>query len=206
MFLLDSIPDRICGYNAWNRRTQNTFKAFYALNSTNSRKQYVHSILLHFSFYFIPYRECKDSNLVRYFQRFYALIFSQLDYILKYIISGVWERLCTLLSQETYGCGGNYHISLCLVHRLQFTRIENIWLDCAFQVLCQDTNLFAESIILPNSFQLTSFLISGNKANKLSRSFRFRKPEGVWICLQSYFADCFVAIFSCGLRSIACAM
>ena len=92
MFQLDSIPDRICGYNAWNRRTQNTFKAFYALNSTNSRKQYVHSILLHFSFYFIPYRECKDSDLVRYFQRFYALIFRQLGYILKYIISGIWRN------------------------------------------------------------------------------------------------------------------
>ena len=90
MFLLDSIPDRICGFDAWNRRTQNTFKAFYALNSTNSRKQYVHSILLHFSFYFIPYRECKDSDLIRYFQRFYALIFRQLAYILKYIISGIW--------------------------------------------------------------------------------------------------------------------
>ena len=68
-----------------------------------------------------------------------------------------------------------YHISLCLVHRLQFNRIENIWLDCAFQILWQNTNLFAESIILPDSFQLTSFWISGNKANKLSRSFRFRK-------------------------------
>ena len=90
MFQMDSIPDRICGYNAWNRRTQNTFKAFYALNSTNSRKQYVHSILLHFSFYFIPYRECKDSDLTSYFQRFYAIIFRQLGYILKYIISGVW--------------------------------------------------------------------------------------------------------------------
>ena len=90
MFQLDSIPDRICGYNAWNRRTQNTFKAFYALNSTNSRKQYVHSILLHFSFYFIPYRECKGSDLIRFFQRFYALIFRQLSYILKYIISGIW--------------------------------------------------------------------------------------------------------------------
>ena len=101
MFLLDSIPDRICGFNAWNRRTQNTFKAFYALNSTNSRKQYVHSILLHFSFCFIPYRECKDSDLIRHIQRFYTLIFRQLAYILKYIISGVWERLCTLLSQET---------------------------------------------------------------------------------------------------------
>ena len=90
MFQLDSIPDRICGFNAWNRRTQNTFKAFYALNATNSRKQYVHSILLHFSFCFIPYRECKDSDLIRYSQRFYTLIFSQLGYILKYIISGVW--------------------------------------------------------------------------------------------------------------------
>ena len=88
MFQLNSIPDRICGFNAWNRRTQNTFKAFYALNSTNSRKQYVHSILLHFSFYFIPYRECKDSDLTRYFQRFYAIIFSQLSYILKYILLG----------------------------------------------------------------------------------------------------------------------
>ena len=96
MFQLDSIPDRICGFNAWNMRTQNTFKAFYALNSTNSRKQYVHSILLHFSFYFIPYRECKDSDLIRFFQRFYALIFRQLGYILKYIISGVWERLWSL--------------------------------------------------------------------------------------------------------------
>ena len=73
-------------------RTQNTFKAFYALNSTNSRKQYVHSILLHFSFYFIPYRECKDSDLTRYFQRFYALIVRQLGYILKYIISGILEN------------------------------------------------------------------------------------------------------------------
>ena len=70
-------------------RTQNTFKAFYALNSTNSRKQYVHSILLHFSFYFIPYRECKDSDLIRHLQRFYALIFRQLAYILKYILSGI---------------------------------------------------------------------------------------------------------------------
>ena len=92
MFLLDSIPDRICGFDAWNRRTQNTFKAFYALNSTNSRKQYVHSILLHFSFYFIPYRECKDSDLIRFFQRFYALIFRQLSYILKYILSGIWRN------------------------------------------------------------------------------------------------------------------
>ena len=90
MFLLDSIPDRICGFDAWNRRTQNTFKAFYALNSTNSRKQYVHSILLHFSFCFIPYRECKDSDLMRYFQRFYALIFRWLGYILKYIILESW--------------------------------------------------------------------------------------------------------------------
>ncbi len=70
-------------------RTQNTFKAFYALNSTNSRKQYVHSILLHFSFCFIQYRECKDSDLMRYFQRFYTLIFSQLGYILKYIL--LWQ-------------------------------------------------------------------------------------------------------------------
>ena len=90
MFQLDSIPDRICGFNAWNRRTQNTFKAFYALNSTNSRKQYVHSILLHFSFCFIPYRECKDSDLGRYLQRIYTLIFRQLAYILKYILSGIW--------------------------------------------------------------------------------------------------------------------
>lgn len=103
MFLLDSIPDKICGFNAWNRRTQNTFKAFYALNSTNSRKQYVHSILLHFSFCFIPYRECKDSDLIRYFQRFYALIFRQLSYILKYILSGIWGNdyglytICTTL-------------------------------------------------------------------------------------------------------------
>ena len=93
MFQLDSIPDRICGFNAWNRRTQNIFKAFYALNATNSRKQYVHSILLHFSFCFIPYRECKDSDLIRFFQRFYALIFRQLSYILKYIISGVWGAI-----------------------------------------------------------------------------------------------------------------
>ena len=92
MFQLDSIPDRISGFNAWNRRTQNTFKAFYALNSTNSRKQYVHSILLHFRPCFIPHRECKDSNLTRYFQRFYALIFRQLSYILKYIISGIWRN------------------------------------------------------------------------------------------------------------------
>ena len=92
MFQLDSIPDRICGFNAWNRRTQNTFKAFYALNSTNSRKQYVYSILLHFSFCFIPYRECKDSDLMRYIQRIYALIFRQLAYILKYIISGIWRN------------------------------------------------------------------------------------------------------------------
>ena len=90
MFQLDSIPNRICGFNAWNRRTQNTLKAFYALNSINSRKQYVHSVLLHFSFYFIPYRECKDSDLIRFFQRFYALIFRQLSYILKYILSGIW--------------------------------------------------------------------------------------------------------------------
>ena len=89
MFQLDNIPDRICGFNAWNRRTQNTFKAFYALNSTNSRKQYVHSILLHFSSCFIPYRECKDSDLMRYIQRIYALIFRQLAYILKYILSGI---------------------------------------------------------------------------------------------------------------------
>ena len=33
------------------------------------------AVLLHFSFCFIPHRECKDSNLVRYFQRFYTLIF-----------------------------------------------------------------------------------------------------------------------------------
>ena len=92
MFQLDSIPDRICGFNAWNRRTQNTFKAFYALNSTNSRKQYVHSILLHFSFCFISYRECKDSDLIRHLQRFYALIFRQLAYILKYILSGILDN------------------------------------------------------------------------------------------------------------------
>ena len=138
-------------------RTQNTFKAFYALNSTNSRKQYVHSVLLHFSFCFIPYWECKDSDLVRYFQRFYTLIFRQLGYILKYIISGVWERLCTLLSQETVRMWRQLpHIPL-PSHRLQFNRIENIWLDCAFQILCRNTNLFAESIIPPDSFQLTSF-------------------------------------------------
>ena len=41
------------------------------------------------SFCFIPYREYKDSDLIRYFQRFYTLIFSQLGYILKYILSGV---------------------------------------------------------------------------------------------------------------------
>ena len=103
MFQLDSIPNRIYGFNAWNRYTQNTFKAFYALNSTNSRKQYVHSILLHFSFYFIPYRECKDSDLIRFIQRFYALIFRQLSYILKYILSGIWGNdyglytICTTL-------------------------------------------------------------------------------------------------------------
>ena len=34
------------------------------------------------------------------------------------------------------GESGNYHISLCLVHRLQFNQIENIWLDCAFRLLC----------------------------------------------------------------------
>ena len=39
---------------------------------------------------FIPHRECKDSDLVRYFQRICTLIFSQLGYILKYIISGIW--------------------------------------------------------------------------------------------------------------------
>ena len=148
MFQLDSIPDRICGFNAWNRRTQNTFKAFCALNSTNSRKQYVHSILLHFSFCFIPYRECKDSDLIRYFQRFYTLIFSQLGYILKYIISSIRDFYGLYCRRELYGCGGNYHIPLCLVHRLQFNRIENIWLDCAFQVLCQDTNLFTDSATL----------------------------------------------------------
>ena len=92
MFQLDSIPNRIYGFNAWNRRTQNIFKAFYALNATNSRKRYVHSILLHFSSYFIPYRECKDSDLMRFFQRIYALIFRQLAYILKYIISGIWRN------------------------------------------------------------------------------------------------------------------
>ena len=92
MFLLDSIPNRICCFNAWNRRTQNTFKAFYALNSTNSRKQYVYSVLLHFSSCFIPHRECKDSDLIRHLQRFYALIFRQLSYILKYIISGIWRN------------------------------------------------------------------------------------------------------------------
>ena len=103
MFQLDSIPNRICGFDAWNRRTQNTFKAFYALNATNSRKQYVHSILLHFSLCFIPHRECKYSDLTRYFQRFYALIFRQLGYILKYIISGILENdyglysICTTL-------------------------------------------------------------------------------------------------------------
>ena len=151
MFQLDSIPNRICGFDAWNRRTQNTFKAFYALNATNSRKQYVHSILLHFSFCFIPYRECKDSDLMRYIQRIYALIFRQLAYILKYIISGIWRNDYGLYCRrKLYGRGGNYHIPLSLVHRLQFNRIENIWLDCAFQILCQDTNLFAESIILPD--------------------------------------------------------
>ena len=100
MFLLDSIPDRICGLNTWNRRTQITFKAFYALNATNSCKQYVHSVLLHFSFYFIPHQECKDSDLISYFQRFYTLIFSQLGYILRYIILsfGEWfwlNAICT---------------------------------------------------------------------------------------------------------------
>ena len=145
MFQLDSIPDRICGFNAWNRHTQNTFKAFYALNATNSRKQYVHSVLLHFSFYSIPYRECKDSDLTRYFQRFYALIFRQLSYILKYIISGIWGMI--MVSTVAECCtseSGNYHISLCLVHRLQFNRIENIWLVCAFQILCQDTNMLTD--------------------------------------------------------------
>ena len=68
MFQLDSIPNRICGFNAWNRRTQNTFKAFYALNSTNSCKQYGHSILQHFSFYFVPYHECKDSEYRSFIQ------------------------------------------------------------------------------------------------------------------------------------------
>ena len=103
MFQLDSIPNRIYGFNAWYRRTQNTFKAFYALNSTNCRKQYVHSVLLHFSFYFTPYQECKDSDLIRYFQRFYTLIFRQLSYILEYIISGIWRNdyglytICTAL-------------------------------------------------------------------------------------------------------------
>ena len=145
MFLLDSIPDRICGFNAWNRRTQNTFKAFYALNSTNSRKQYVHSVLLHFSFCFIPHRECKDSDLMRYFQRFQALIFRQLSYILKYIISVVLGTIMASTVAGNYtGESGNYHISLCLVHRLQFNRIENIWLDCALQIFCQDTNMLTD--------------------------------------------------------------
>ena len=161
MFQLDSIPDRVCGFNAWNRRTQNIFKAFYALNSTNSRKQYVHSILLHFSFYFIPYRECKDSDLMRYFQRFYTLIFRQLAYILKYILSGIRDFYGLYCRRKLYGCSGNYHILLRLVHRLQFNRIENIWLDCAFQILWQDTNLFDKSTNLTDS--LNWWVLSAGK-------------------------------------------
>ena len=145
MFQLDSFPNRICGFNAWNRRTQNIFKAFYALNATNSRKQYVHSVLLHFSFCFIPYREYKDSDLIRFFQRFYALIFRQLAYILEYIISGIWRNDYVLYCRrKRYGNGGNYHIPLRFVHRFQFNRIENIWLDCAFQIFCQDTYQFTD--------------------------------------------------------------
>ena len=138
--------------------TQNTFKAFYALNLTNSRKQYVHSVLLHFSFCFIPHRECKDSNLVRYFQRFYALIFSQLGLYTKvytfWYLGNDYGLYCRRMLYERKRQLS--HTSR-LVHRLQFNRIENIWLDCAFQALCQDTNLFAESKILPDSFQLTEY-------------------------------------------------
>lgn len=50
------------------------------------------------------------------------------------------------------GESGNYHIFLCLVHRLQFNQIENIWLYYPLQVLCLNTYLFAESIIIPDSF------------------------------------------------------
>ena len=32
-----------------------------------------------------------------------------------------------------------YPFALC-----KFTRIEHIWLDCAFQIFCQDTNLFTD--------------------------------------------------------------
>ena len=145
MFQLDNIPDRICGFNAWNRRTQNTFKAFYALNSTNSRKQYVHSILLHFSFRFIPYRECKDSDLTRYFQRFYALIFRQLSYILKYIVSGILGNDYGLYCRRMlYERKRQLSHTSRLVHRLQFNRIENIWLNCALQIFCQDTNMLTD--------------------------------------------------------------
>ena len=101
---------------------------------------------------FIPHRECKYSDLTRYFQRFYALIFRQLSYILKYIVSGILGNDYGLYCRrKLYGCGGNYHIPLRLVHRLQFNRIENIWLDSAFQILCQDTNLLDKSTNLTDS-------------------------------------------------------
>ena len=159
MFQLDSIPDRICGYNAWNRRTQNTFKAFYALNSINSRKQYVHSILLHFSFCFIPYREYKDSDLIRYFQRFYALIFRQLSYILKYIISGMWRNDYGLYSICTTR-------GVCVCFRLQSfgLSLNQAWQPCN-QMLFQK-QLFQRSssslglrdpYIYPNSVESSGF-------------------------------------------------
>ena len=142
MFLLDSIPDRICGFNAWNRRTQNTFKAFYALNSINSRKQYVHSVLLHFSFYFIPYQECKDSDLMRYIQRIYALIFRQLSYILKYIISGIWRNDYGLYSICTIQ-------GVCVCSRLQSfgSSLNQAWQPCN-QMLFQKQLFQHQSSIL----------------------------------------------------------
>ena len=157
MFQLDSFPNRICGFNAWNMRTQNTFKAFYALNSTNSRKQYVHSILLHFSPCFIPHRECKDSNLTRYFQRFYTLIFRQLSYILKYILSCIWGNDYGLYCRRMlYERKWQLSHTSRLVHRLQFNRIENIWLDCAFQIFCQDTYQFTDVAALwPHKYPLS---------------------------------------------------
>lgn len=56
--------------------------------------------------------------------------------MLEYIISVVLGTIMVSTVAGNYtGESGNYHISLCLVHRLQFNQIENIWLDCAFRLL-----------------------------------------------------------------------
>ena len=133
MFQLDSIPNKICGFNAWNMRTQNTLKAFCALNANNSRKQYVHSVLLHFSFYSIPYRECKDSDLGRYLQRIYTLIFSQLGYILKYIISGIW--------------GNDYGLYLYNSGRLRLFSSSIIWFISESGATTLYSNAFSNAVL-----------------------------------------------------------